>query len=83
MPLTRTELVEACGLSTVHVTRSLKDLRALCLIELQRRRLVIYDFDRLARESLFNPNYLHLDRDGARGPGIDVAAAGKDPRLPA
>lgn len=64
LPLIQSDLAEACGLSVVHVNRSLQDLRAQGLIELRQRKLQILDFDRLARQSLFKPDYLHLgDRD--------------------
>ena len=62
--LTQAELGEATGLSTVHVNRTLQDLRAAGIIELKARRLAILDLAALMRASLFNPNYLHLDRAG-------------------
>jgi len=64
MPLTQAELGEATGLSAVHVNRTLQELRARRLIVLKDRTLTIPDFDALARIALFNPNYLHLDREG-------------------
>jgi CRP-like cAMP-binding protein len=63
-PLTQAELGEATGLSTVHVNRTLQDLRAAGIIELKGRRLIILDLDALMRQSLFNPNYLHLGHEG-------------------
>jgi len=64
-PLTQTDLAEACGLTAVHVNRMLQELRADGLIELDRRRLTIRDLPKLMQVSMFNPNYLHLDQDGA------------------
>ena len=51
-----------------HVNRSLQELRANNLIDLRQRRLVINDVDRLASQSLFTSNYLHLDQVGADRP---------------
>lgn len=63
-PLTQYDLAEATGLTAVHVNRTLQDLRRQGLIELQGRRLVIPDLDRLMTAGMFNPNYLHLDHEG-------------------
>lgn len=64
LPLTQTELAETIGLSAVHVNRTLQELRAQGLILLQGKILTMLDLPRLERISLFNPNYLHLDREG-------------------
>lgn len=63
-PLTQSELADATGMSTVHVNRTLQELRALKVIVLNSRTLSILDFDRLMQVGMFNPNYLHLDREG-------------------
>jgi CRP-like cAMP-binding protein len=63
-PLTQAELGEATGLSTVHVNRTLQELRSAGIIELKSRRLIIADLAALMRASLFNPNYLHLGHEG-------------------
>lgn len=64
LPLTQAELGDATGLSTVHVNRTLQQMRSAELITLQNKRLVINDLDALMRQAMFNPNYLHLGRDG-------------------
>lgn len=64
-PLTQYDLAEATGLTPVHVNRSLQSLRADGLVEIERRRLIIPDLGRLMEVSMFNPNYLHLEREGA------------------
>ncbi len=64
VPLTQAELAETTGLSTVHVNRTLQDLRAAGLIILKGKHLTIPDLAALKAAALFNPNYLHLDRDG-------------------
>lgn len=60
MPLTQTELGEALGLSTVHVNRSLQDLRARGLLQLRDGALTVLDWHGLARTGQFTPDYLHL-----------------------
>jgi CRP-like cAMP-binding protein len=61
MPLTQLELGETLGLSAVHVNRTLQELRRQHLITLEGGVLTIPDLDGLARLSLFNPDYLHLN----------------------
>ncbi|TPI36954.1 Crp/Fnr family transcriptional regulator [Mesorhizobium sp. B3-1-9] len=63
-PLTQTELGETLGMSTVHVNRTLQELRASNLIVLKDRTLTIPNLQALQDVALFNPNYLHLDREG-------------------
>jgi CRP-like cAMP-binding protein len=60
LPLTQTELGDAVGLSTVHVNRTLQELRASNLIELQGGVLRILDWPRLKDLAQFDPTYLHL-----------------------
>ena len=63
-PITQNEMGDALGLSLVHVNRTLQDLRSAGLVELKAKSLMIPDLDALQRAGLFNPTYLHLDRDG-------------------
>jgi CRP-like cAMP-binding protein len=63
-PITQNDIAEATGLTSVHVNRSLQDLRRDGLIELAQKRLTIPDLDALMRVAMFNPNYLHLDHEG-------------------
>lgn len=62
-PLTQNEIADATGLTPVHVNRTLQELRRSGLIELSKKRLTIPDWDALIEASLFNPKYLHLDRE--------------------
>lgn len=64
-PLTQMDIADATGLTSVHVNRTLQELRRQGLIELQNRSLVILDMATLTSISMFNPNYLHLNREGA------------------
>jgi CRP-like cAMP-binding protein len=64
IPVTQAELADTLGLSTVHVNRTLQDLRASNLIVLKGKILLIPDLEALMSVALFNDNYLHLDREG-------------------
>jgi len=66
LPLTQTDLAEVVGLTSVHVNRTLQTMRRQGLLEIRGRRLTIPDLPALERVASFNPNYLHLDRVGAR-----------------
>lgn len=63
-PLVQQDLGDATGLTSVHVNRTLQDLRREGLIVLQGRRLTIPDFARLKEAAMFTSAYLHLQRDG-------------------
>lgn len=63
-PLTQNDLADATGLTSVHVNRTLRDLRRDGLIELERKQLHILDMERMMNVAMFNANYLHLDREG-------------------
>ena len=58
-PLTQSDLADALGLSTVHINRSLQDLRATQLITLRSKRLTIHDQEGLMDLAAFDPSYLH------------------------
>lgn len=60
--MTQSEIGDALGLSSVHVNRTLQELRGMKLIELKGKRLVVYDEAALRTLALFDPNYLHLQR---------------------
>lgn len=62
LPLTQCELADVLGLSSVHVNRSLQDLRSRGLVSLQNRRLTIHDLDELREASFFDPAYVHTEQ---------------------
>lgn len=64
LPLTQAELADATGLSTVHVNRTLQELRGAGLVQLRGKTLTIPDLQALQDATMFNPNYLHFDRSG-------------------
>jgi CRP-like cAMP-binding protein len=59
-PVTQNELGDATGLSTVHVNRTLKELRANRLVEIVQGKVIIHDFAKLKAAGEFDPTYLHL-----------------------
>jgi CRP-like cAMP-binding protein len=59
-PLTQGEVGDALGISNVHVNRVAQELRAKNLIEWERGRVTVLDWDGLAALGEFNPTYLHL-----------------------
>jgi len=64
-PLTQRELSECLGLTTVHVNRTVQELRRRGLVELENRRLTILDRPALEAVADFDPTYLYLDRRAA------------------
>lgn len=66
LPVTQTDLADATGLTSVHVNRTIQDLRQSGLIRLERRRLTISDMAALQRSALFSPEYLHLGKQQMR-----------------
>ncbi|ACA20667.1 transcriptional regulator, Crp/Fnr family [Methylobacterium sp. 4-46] len=71
LALTQAELGEATGLSTVHVNRTVQELRARGLIILRGKSLTIPDFEALRDAALFSADYLHLDHEGAHLDGAE------------
>ena len=69
-PPPQVDVADACGLSTVHVNRSLQQLKSSGLISLLHRRLTIHGLRKLQASSLFDPTYLHI-RDDLSGRAFD------------
>jgi CRP-like cAMP-binding protein len=65
LPVTQGELGDTLGLTVVHTNRMLQDLRRDGLLELKGKHLTILDLNALQEAALFNPNYLHLEHEGA------------------
>ena len=63
-PLTQNDLGDATGLTSVHINRTLQELRRQGLVVLERKRLRLPDLQALIDASGFNPNYLHLHPEG-------------------
>lgn len=59
LPLTQNEVGDALGLSTVHVNRTLQELRGENLVEWDDGVLKVLNWDRLVETAEFDPTYLH------------------------
>jgi len=66
MPITQSDLGDAMGQTSVHINRTLQELRGMELITLRSRRLTIHDPAALARLAHFDPAYLHMTEPGGR-----------------
>lgn len=69
LPITQVELADTLGLTSVHVSRVLRELRAQNLIVLSKKELTIPDVKRLKVFADFTPNYLHLEPTQRDWPG--------------
>ena len=62
LPLTQNEVGDALGLSTVHVNRTLQELRGENLVEWENGVLTVLDWEGLKLTGEFDPTYLHQDQ---------------------
>jgi CRP-like cAMP-binding protein len=62
LPITQSQIGDALGLSSVHVNRTLMELRSAGLIRLEKGTLTILDEKGLKDAGEFDPLYLHLKR---------------------
>ena len=69
LPLTQAELADTVALSTVHVNRTLKELRRQQLITLNGKHLTIEDVAALQNVAMFDPTYLHLEGERSHSGG--------------
>lgn len=58
-PLNQIHLSQICGISTVHVSRSLTDLREGGVVDFRRGRITILDGEKLKTIGKFQPTYLY------------------------
>ena len=62
LPLTQVELADTLALSTVHINRTLQELRRQHLVSLSGGMLEIHDFPALQSVAMFSGDYLHPGR---------------------
>jgi CRP-like cAMP-binding protein len=62
LPLTQTDLAECLGLTSVHINRTLKELREQNVVTFRDRVVEIHDWPGLQAVAEFNPSYLYLER---------------------
>ncbi|WP_069337526.1 Crp/Fnr family transcriptional regulator [Sphingobium yanoikuyae] len=61
LPITQADLGEACGITSVHMNRMLRELKDRDLLAIHRHDVEIRDLRGLARLGEFDPAYLFLD----------------------
>ena len=66
-PVTQVHMADAMGLTTVHVNRTLQQLRGEGLIATRGKEVKILDWPSLQRVADFNPGYLLLGSAGRNG----------------
>jgi CRP-like cAMP-binding protein len=64
LPVTQEQLADATGMTSVHVNRIVQQMRDEGLVVWKGKQVAIPNLDALKSAALFNPNYLHRDRDG-------------------
>jgi CRP-like cAMP-binding protein len=62
LDLTQIDLAECLGLTSVHVNRTLRQLRERALVEFRSGQVTILDPKALERVAEFDPAYLHLEQ---------------------
>lgn len=62
LPMTQAQLADTAGLTAVHVNRVLQSLRQAGLVALDKRKITINDWERLAKMADFDPAYLQSER---------------------
>ncbi|RDS76164.1 Crp/Fnr family transcriptional regulator [Alteriqipengyuania lutimaris] len=68
-PFTQVDLAHICGLSEIHVNRSVRDLRDGEVVDFRRGRITILNAERLKEMARFNPAYLYGEG------GLEVGSA--------
>jgi CRP-like cAMP-binding protein len=66
LPITQADLADATGLTSVHVSRVLKELRTRALVTAQGGRVTIPDWDALVAVADFDESFLLLDKQAPR-----------------
>lgn len=62
LPVSQVELAECLGLTSVHVNRTLKELRQQGIVEFRNRRVIVLNRAEMERVAEFRPNYLYLSK---------------------
>jgi len=77
LPITQAEFGDAMGISTVHVNRVLKQMRADGLIRMEGTVLIVPDWEGLQEAGDFDPIYLHLRQRRAGPSPWDAGFSGR------
>ena len=68
LPLTQADIGDACGMTAVHINRTLRKLRAMGLLTLMDGMLDVHDWPGLATVAAFDAGYLHALGDAFATP---------------
>jgi CRP-like cAMP-binding protein len=63
LPLTQQDLGDTLALTSIHVNRSLRELREADLVTVKGGKVFVHNVERLKRFAGFDSAYLHLDGD--------------------
>jgi CRP-like cAMP-binding protein len=66
MPITQADLGDATGLTSVHVNRTLKELREQSIVEHRSGAVTIHDWDQLVKTGDFDAGFMLLDGPAPR-----------------
>ena len=80
-PFTQVHLADMCGLSEIHMSRSLRDLREGNVVEFRRGRITILDAERLKEMAHFDPAYLYGEGGLEVGSALDAGQSERKARL--
>ncbi|WP_230079945.1 Crp/Fnr family transcriptional regulator [Alteripontixanthobacter maritimus] len=73
-PFSQIHLANMCGMSTIHVSRTMKDLREAGMMEFRRGRVIIHDGEKLKKIASFDPAYLYGEGGLEVGHALDLGA---------
>lgn len=63
LPISQADLAQICGMTNVHASRVLRELRDANVLTFRRGIVNMIDYPALMRLGEFQPGYLHLDKD--------------------
>jgi CRP-like cAMP-binding protein len=66
LPITQADLGDAAGLTSVHVNRTLRELRERSIVEFRSGTVAIHDWDRLVATGDFDAGFMLLDGPAPR-----------------
>ncbi len=73
-PLTQVHLASICGLSTIHVNRTIRDLREGAVVDFRRGKITIMDGEKLKKIGRFDPAYLYGEGGLSVGNALDLGS---------
>ena len=78
-PITQAQMAQICGMSTVHMSRTVRDLREGGVVDFRRGQIKVLDADRLRKIGEFDPVYLYGEGGLEIGHALDPGASENEP----